>query len=38
VVNSIAALRAGAWSVAAVQDYFPHLAREAAPKPEPALA
>jgi len=38
VVNAIAAPRAGAWSVAAVQDYFPHLAREAAPKPEPALA
>jgi carbamoyl-phosphate synthase large subunit len=26
-VQAIAALRAGAWSVAAVQDYFPHLAR-----------
>jgi carbamoyl-phosphate synthase large subunit len=27
-VHAIAALRAGAWSVAALQDYFPQLARE----------
>jgi carbamoyl-phosphate synthase large subunit len=27
-VHAIAALRAGAWSVAAIQDYFPHLARQ----------
>ncbi len=27
-VAAIAALRAGAWSVAALQDYAPHLARE----------
>jgi carbamoyl-phosphate synthase large subunit len=26
-VDAIAALRAGAWSVTAIQDYFPHLAR-----------
>jgi carbamoyl-phosphate synthase large subunit len=31
-VNSIAALRAGSWSVAAVQDYFPKLTRPAAAK------
>jgi carbamoyl-phosphate synthase large subunit len=30
-VHAIAALRAGTWSVAAVQDYFPNLARPAAP-------
>ncbi len=30
-VQAIAALRGGAWSVAAIQDYFPHLARPAAP-------
>jgi carbamoyl-phosphate synthase large subunit len=29
-VHAIAALRAGAWSVAALQDYFPQLARERA--------
>jgi carbamoyl-phosphate synthase large subunit len=34
-VQAIAALRAGQWSVAAVQDYFPHLAR---PPAEPAAA
>ena len=27
-VQAIMALRAGSWSVAAIQDYFPHLARE----------
>jgi carbamoyl-phosphate synthase large subunit len=26
-VDAIAALRAGAWTVTAIQDYFPHLAR-----------
>jgi carbamoyl-phosphate synthase large subunit len=31
-VDAIAALRAGAWTVTAIQDYFPHLAR---PKAEP---
>jgi carbamoyl-phosphate synthase large subunit len=34
-VQAIAALRAGAWSVGALQDYFPHLAR---PAPAPAAA
>ncbi|MDA0803774.1 MAG: carbamoyl-phosphate synthase large subunit [Planctomycetota bacterium] len=29
-VQAIAAIRAGTWDVRAVQDYFPHLAREAA--------
>ena len=41
VVQSIAALRAGAWSVAAVQDYFPHLARgpvRRVAREEPVLA
>ncbi|MHC4908409.1 MAG: carbamoyl-phosphate synthase large subunit [Planctomycetota bacterium] len=34
MVRAIAALRAGAWSVAAIQDYFPELARPAVePKP-----
>ncbi len=34
-VQAIAALRAGAWSVAAMQDYFPHLTRPPAPpRPE----
>jgi carbamoyl-phosphate synthase large subunit len=32
-MNAIAALRAGNWSVAAVQDYFPHLARETRESP-----
>jgi carbamoyl-phosphate synthase large subunit len=33
-VQAIAALRAGTWTVSAIQDYFPHLARSApAPKP-----
>ncbi|MHC5023130.1 MAG: carbamoyl-phosphate synthase large subunit [Planctomycetota bacterium] len=37
--QAIAALRAGSWSVAAIQDYFPHLARERqAPQPRPAAA
>ena len=32
-VDAIAALRAGAWTVSAIQDYFPHLARpKAAPR------
>jgi hypothetical protein len=30
--HAVAALRAGAWTVTAIQDYFPHLAR---PKAEP---
>ena len=30
-VEAIAALRAGAWTVTATQDYFPHLARAKAP-------
>ena len=35
-VQAIAALRAGAWSVDALQDYFPHLARrERRPGPTP---
>ncbi len=34
-VDAIAALRAGAWTVTATQDYFPHLAR---PKAERAAA
>ncbi|MEY3141825.1 MAG: Carbamoyl-phosphate synthase large chain, partial [Planctomycetota bacterium] len=34
-VDAIAALRAGAWTVTAIQDYFPHLAR---PKAEPKRA
>ena len=34
-VDAIAALRAGAWNVTAIQDYFPHLAR---PKAEPKRA
>jgi carbamoyl-phosphate synthase large subunit len=39
-VNAIAALRSGAWSVMATQDYFPHLARPRAERgpakrPEP---
>ena len=37
-VRAIAALRAGAWSVAAIQDYFPHLARPAAEPPSPPAA
>ena len=36
-VDAIAALRAGAWTVAAIQDYFPHLARPKA-TPKRALA
>jgi carbamoyl-phosphate synthase large subunit len=35
-VQAIQALRAGSWQVAAVQDYFPALARSKAPSP-PAL-
>jgi carbamoyl-phosphate synthase large subunit len=31
--QAIAALQAGAWTVAAIQDYFPALARPAAPRP-----
>ncbi|HRP63065.1 MAG TPA: hypothetical protein PK400_07230, partial [Phycisphaerales bacterium] len=31
-VQAIAALRSGAWSVSAIQDYFPHLTRPAAKK------
>lgn len=34
-VQAIAALRSGAWSVSAIQDYFPHLARPAAKKTAP---
>ena len=36
--NAIAALRAGAWSVAAIQDYFPHLVREREPVIETVLS
>ncbi|MBI1303728.1 MAG: carbamoyl-phosphate synthase large subunit [Phycisphaera sp.] len=36
-VDAIAALRAGAWTVSAIQDYFPHLARPKA-TPKRALA
>jgi len=35
-VQAIAAMRAGSWSVTAIQDYFPHLARTRAERPEPA--
>ena len=35
-VQAIAALRGGAWSVSAIQDYFPHLARAKAPEPRAA--
>ena len=34
-VQSIAALRAGTWSVSAIQDYFPALARPAADQSSP---
>jgi carbamoyl-phosphate synthase large subunit len=37
-VQAIAALRAGAWSVAAMQDYFPDLARPLPVRAETALA
>jgi carbamoyl-phosphate synthase large subunit len=37
-VDAIAALRAGAWTVTAIQDYFPHLARPKAEPRKPALA
>lgn len=33
-VQAIAALRAGAWSVAPIQEYFPHLARPSAGESE----
>ncbi|TVQ53998.1 MAG: carbamoyl-phosphate synthase large subunit [Phycisphaerales bacterium] len=34
-VQAIAALRSGAWSVAAIQDYFPELTRETNVQPRP---
>jgi carbamoyl-phosphate synthase large subunit len=36
-VDAIAALRAGAWTVTAIQDYFPHLARPTAERKAPEL-
>ena len=36
-VEAIAALRAGAWTVTAIQDYFPHLARPKAERKAPEL-
>jgi len=37
-IEAIAALRAGGWNVAALQDYFPHIARPAAERPAAAPA
>jgi len=38
MASAIAALRAGAWSVAAIQDYFPHLSRVREPAEEAVLS
>ncbi len=37
-VLAITALQEGKWDVAAIQDYFPHLARAAVAEPAPSLA
>ena len=37
-MQAIQALRGGSWQVVAMQDYFPHLARPAAPVREAATA